>query len=317
MAGFVPVAFVPMKPISKILLAATAIAPLVALAQPPARQVAAPKPTGQVSIVNAKDGTFAYDDKGGLAHWTKNVVITQQSEDIIIRAQDVSADRIRKIANASDQLSIETRDSTIKGKLLYADFNNRTAVITQSVVITSHGKNDGAAAGLRSDLAHKPIRVNCERVDWEYDIRQATATGNIHIAQGVNRGTCNKIVYDERKNIVDLLGDVRFGDDKNRTFIGQEVIVYIDEGRIQGKRGTKMLIPEGDALGSPSPRATKAPHSFAPAPTLPPLDGIAAPPPLPAPKPTATDEPVPTPRPDEPDDSAPQATATPTPTVAK
>jgi len=317
MAGFVPVAFIPMKPIFKILLAVSAAAPLVALAQPPAKQVAAPKPTGQVSIVNAKDGSFSYDDAGGLAHWTKNVVITQQSEDIIIRAQDVRADRIRKIANASDQLSIETRDSTIKGKLLYADFNNRTAVITQNVVITSHGKNDGAAAGIRAEVGRKPIRVNCERVDWEYDIRQATATGNIHITQGPNHGTCNKIIFDESRNIIELLGDVRFGDDKNRTFLGQHIIVYVDESRIQGIGSIRMLVPQGGGLDSPTPRAAKTPRPFTPPPNLPPLDGIAAPPPLPAPKPTATDEPVSTPRPDEPDDTTPQPTATPTPTLAK
>lgn len=306
-----------MKPLFKILLAATAIAPLVALAQPPAKQAAAPKPSGQVSIVNAKDGTFSYDDTSGLAHWTKDVVITQQSEDIIIRAQDVQADRIRKLANATDQLSIETRDSTIKGKKLYADFNNRTAIITQNVVITSHGKNDGAAAGIRAEVGRKPIRVNCERVDWEYDIRQATATGNIHIAQGVNRGTCNKIIFDERRNIIDLLGDVRFGDDKNRTFIGQHIRVYIDESRIQGIGPTRMLVPEGDGLNASTPRATKAPLPFPPAPNLPSLGGIVAPPPLPSPKPTATDEPVSTPRPDEPDETTPEPTATPTETAAK
>jgi len=301
-----------MKPLTKILLALVAAAPFVALAQPSPSKTATPKPGGQVSIVNAKDGTFSYEDPTGLAHWTKDVVITQQSEDIIIRAQDVRADRIRKLANATDQLSIETRDSTIKGKKLFADFNNRTAVITQNVVITSHGKNDGAAAGMRADLAHKPIRVNCERVDWEYDIRQATATGNIQIFQGVNRGTCNKIIYDERKNIIDLIGDVRFGDDKNRRFIGQEIVVYVDEGRIATGKRTTMVFSGGEDFNDPAPRATKAPHSFSPAPTLPPFDGIVAPPPPPAPKPTATDEPVPTPRPEEPTDT-PETTATPTP----
>lgn len=292
-----------MKPIFKLSLVLLAVAPLMALAQP---QKNAPIPTkngGQVSIRNASDGTFSYDDKTGVARWTKNVIITQENENITIRAQDVLANRIRKLANASGQLSIETRDSTIIGKSLFADFNNRKATITQEVVITSHGKKDGTVAGLGAELRHKPIKVTCDRVDWDYDIKQATATSNIHISQGVNRGTCNRIIYDEQRNIIDLQGDVRFGDDKNRNFIGQEILVYVDEGRIKAGRGTKMLFPGGDNFNTPvkTPRAPKAGRKFDPAPTLPPLDEVVAPPPLPAPKATATEEPLPAPRPAEPD----------------
>lgn len=295
----------PMKPIFKFSLVLLAVAPLVALAQP---QKTAPITTNngsQVTIKNAKDGTFSYDDPSGIARWTKNVIITQANENITIRAQEVLANRIRKVANASGQLSIETRDSTIRGKSLFADFNDRKATITQGVVITSHGKRDGTIGELGAELTHKPIRVTCDRVDWDYDIKQATATSNIHIFQGANRGTCNRIVYDERRNIIDLQGDVRFGDDKNRTFVGQEITVYVDESRIAAGRGTTMLFPGGDNFNSPSSpktaRAPKAGRKFAPAPTLPPLDGILAPPPLPAPKATATEEPVPTARPEEPE----------------
>ncbi len=299
-----------MKTPFKIALLLAGAAPLVALAQPPKAPAKAATSDGAFSIKNDRNGGITtYDTERGLGHMTKNVVVTQSGEDVVIRAQDATFDRNRNIANASIGLSVETRDSTITGDKLFADFNARTATITGHVVIHSHGKNDGVAAGLRGEAGKKPITVTCERVDWDYDIRQATATGNIHIAQGVNNGTCNKIVYDEKQNIINLLGNVRFTDDKCNTFIGQNILIYLQEGRITGS-GIRWQGKGDCGPNTPAPAKTRAPKirvPFAPAPTLPPdlIGSVAPPPPAPTAQPTATEEPAPTAMPEEPAEAAP------------
>ncbi len=304
-----------MKPILKFSLALLALAPLVALAQP-AKTPAAPAPKADeggapFTIKNARDGTTTYDTERGIGRMTKNIVVTQTGEDVVIFAQEATFDRNRNIANATVQLKVTTRDSTITGTKLFADFNARTATITGNVVINSHGKKDGVAPGLRGEAGKKPITVLCERVDWDYDIRQATATGNIRISQGANKGTCNKIIYDEKLNIINLLGNVRFVDDKSSTFLGQDIIIYLEEGRISSKGGTITSKP-----GFEKPTTSKTPvpkprNTFAPAPSLTTnqLGEVVEAPPAPTAMPTATEEPEPTPIPDAPE--LPEAPATP------
>ena len=299
-----------MKPIFKFSLALLALAPLVALAQP-AKTPAASAPKGAdtggapFTIKNASDGTTTYDTERGIGHMTKNIVVTQTGEDVVIFAQDATFDRNRNVANATVQLKVVTRDSTITGAKLFADFDERTATITESVKITSHGKKDGVAPGLRGEATKKPITVLCERVDWDYDIRQGTATGNIRIFQDANRGTCNKIIYDEKRNIINLLGNVRFVVDKKGTFIGQNILVYLQEGRISGT-GIKFVPLAGEGLQNSTPSKTRTPKQgtpFGPAPTLPPdlVGTVVAPPPAPTAMPTATEEPEPAPPSDVPE----------------
>ena len=287
----------------KIALALLCAAPFVALAQPPKAPAKPAGGDGMFTIRNDRvGGTTTYDTERNLGHMTKNIVITQTGEDVVIYAQDATFDRNRNVANATIGLKVETRDSTITGQKLFADFNQRSATITGDVVIRSHGKNDGVAAGLRGEAGKKPITVKCDRVDWDYDIRQATATGSIHIFQAANRGTCQKIVYDERANIINLLGNVRFTDDQGNIFTGQSIIIYLQEGRIAGP-GIKWQAKGNPGLNNPTPtkpRAPKNPTKFAPAPTLPPdlIGPVVPPPPAPTEQPTATEEPEPTPVPE-------------------
>lgn len=297
------------------------LAPLVALAQPKkaapiATKGVAPSPapvnTGRVDITNAVDGTSTFDDAQGVARITKNVVITQSGQNLVVYAQDAVYSRPRNQANASGQLRVVTRDSTITGQKLFADFNERRFTISGNVVVTSHGKKDGMMAGLRGEAAQKPIRVLCDQVVWEYDTRQATASGNIQIVQGANRGTCNSIFYDEARNVIELRGNVHFGDNEDRTFLGQNIRIHLDQNIVSSGSRTTLSFPSLSDPGGTgkTPRPVKTPVPVPAAPTLPQdLFGDGAPP---APKlqPTATEEPIPTPIPDDPAD-APETPATP------
>jgi lipopolysaccharide assembly outer membrane protein LptD (OstA) len=305
-----------MKLSLRLCLPLLALAPLVALAQPQPKKVAptAPRESGQVNISNAPDGTSTYDDAQGLARITKDVVITQSGENLVVYAQQALYSRPQNQATATGQLRVVTRDSTIRGLNLRADFDERRFTISGNVTITSHGKNDGAAPGLRGETNKKPIRVLCDQVVWEYDTRQATATGNIRIFQGKSRGTCNKIIYDESKNVVILQGNVQFGDDQNRTFVGQEIRVYIDDNTIASDSRIRLKFQGNEGLNgngatSKTPRPAKTPMPLKAKPTLPAdllKDLNAPPPPVSTPAPAPTEEPIPTPAPDDPIEEEPK-----------
>jgi lipopolysaccharide export system protein LptA len=307
-----------MKLILKLSLASLAVAPLVALAQPQKKPAPAPAVvSGLVTIRNSPAGTAIYDDARGLARLTKDVVITQSDENIILYAQTATYDRIRNLARADGQLRVVTRDSTITGDVLNAKFNDRLITITGHVVINSHGKNDGAGAGLRGEATKKPVRITGDQVTWNYANHQATVTGRISISQGPNKGTCESIFYDEINNYIELRGRSYFGDDQNRTFLGRDLRVYIEKGLVNSDKPITIKFKEQAGMNGASPAPTRRPNTRVPLPparTLPNIDEVTGPPTAPTGRAAIPDEePLPTLPPEEPAE-APEVTPTAAPT---
>ena len=262
-----------MKRLLSLALALLAV-PIAVLAQPAlettpevkpevAPAVAAPKGTGEV-VINSPQGTSTFNDKTGVGVITKDVTITQSGEDFILYAQRVVFSRPKNQATATQDLRVETRDSTIRAERMFGDFNSKVLSMVGSVVVSSYGENDGVqtpgAAQRRAAQNRKPVRISCDRLDWNYDTRQATLVGNLRLVQGENVGTCTKIIYDEPKNAARLIGDVKFGNSKNQRFLGDELIVFMDQDLVQSNTGIKAFGPvknEAEAGQTPAPKATE------------------------------------------------------------
>ena len=128
--------------------------------------------------------------------------------------------------------------------------------ISDNVVISAYDKGDGMS-GFRSGNARKPVRIACDRLDWNYVTRQATLIGNLRIVQDGSSGTCNSILFDEPKNIVTLRGDVRFRTKNGDQFVGNEVTILVDKGQVIAPN---IRIRSGDnAPANPNVPAPKAP----------------------------------------------------------
>ncbi len=204
----------------------------------------APRPAGYVEF---SAGQSVFDDSKGIGVYTGDVTATQQGEDFILYAQYAKSFRKVNQAIANKDLRIETRESTIRGQQLFADFNTKVFSITGSVVVSSYGEKDGVqtagAAKRRAAQNRQPVRIACDRLDWNYDTRQATLVGNIRIVQGDSVGTCNQIIYDEPKNAARLLGDVRFGNTQRQQFFSDDLLLFIDSGQIENKTGVRVVGP--------------------------------------------------------------------------
>ncbi len=216
-----------------------------------------------------------YDDAKGIGVYTGDVTATQKGEDFILYAQkansfrednDGKTDGEIKTATATDNLRIETRESTIRGKNLFANFKTKVFSITGDVVVSSYGENDGvapdAAAKRRTEQKREPVRIACDRLDWNYDTRQAILVGNIRIVQGDSVGTCNQIIYDETKNAARLLGDVRFGNADKRQFFANELLLFVDSGNVQVDNGARVTGPVNNAADPKNPPAPKTVEAF-------------------------------------------------------
>ena len=221
---FLPAAFALAAPVA--LLVQTPVAP-PALAAPAKSAPSATTP-GNV-VINAANSS--YTDTNGVSVLGGGVQIKEVGKEFSLTASDVIYSQPKSQASAKGNLKVVTRNSTIRGAELFGDFNQKLLSIAGNVVISAYAKGDGMS-GFRSSVARKPVRIACNRLDWNYVTRQATLVGNIRIVQADNSGTCDSIVFDEPKNIVYLRGNVRFGNSKRQQFVGNEVTVFVDKGLV-------------------------------------------------------------------------------------
>ncbi|RYG65998.1 hypothetical protein EON80_16290, partial [bacterium] len=98
----------------------------------------APNPADDGNVTVRGENSIS-DDATGISRLTKNVVVTQTGEDFILYAQSLVYNRLKDRAVASGSLRVETRDSTIRGARIDADFNTKVLTLTGDVVITTHG----------------------------------------------------------------------------------------------------------------------------------------------------------------------------------
>ena len=257
-----------------------AIAPGVAVAQPapPTAPATAapttapnaatpPKGDGKVRLEAGEGGTKTSNYDSGLSELNGNVTITQDGEDFILYAQKVVHSDRKNQATATGDLRVESRESTIRAVKMFADFNTKIISMVESVVISSYGEGDGiqtdGTEARRAEKKRKPVRIACDRLDWNYETKQAILVGNIRIVQGESVGTCNQIIYDEPKNAARLLGDVKFGNTQSQQFLTDELTLFVDSGLTQTNAGVRLVGPvKNVADGKPVIKPTKPPQDF-------------------------------------------------------
>lgn len=271
-----------------------------AMNAPPTAPVDGAAKRGDVRIRNAKDGTATSYNKTGVSRITKDVVVTQEGEDFILRAQQIDYNERTNEAIGSGKLRIDSRDSTVTGDALRADFDRKIITISGHVVMNSHGQGNGLRG--THDAKRKPSQITCERLDYNYETRQATITGNISMAQEKNIGTCERILYDEDSNYAQLLGAVIFRNtETGRTMRSTDVQVWMDDDIVKANNRTTVTSPDKRTPRPAGPR-TNVPRPEA----LPSDLGDQFGRPLPPPPPPA-------PTRDEPDEPATPASAVPAP----
>jgi lipopolysaccharide export system protein LptA len=257
---------------------------------------------GDVTLRNR--GRAVYYPPKGISQMWDNVRITQEGKDFILYADEMTYNENTRQAVATKNLRVESRDSTIKGDKIFADFNTKVITIQGNVVMTSHGAKDGIKSSapdaankgsIRDELRHKPSRLTCTRIDYNYENRQAVVTGSIQMIQDANNGTCDRIVFDEAQNVAQLFGNVVFHNGKRQTMRSSKIIVWIDQDKVGSDKPITIEIPDNKE----PPRNPAPPQPKAEVPTPPVIpDDILKDFPTPVPLPTVA------PEADEPDEEA-------------
>jgi len=256
---------------------------------PPLAPKPAAKPSDEGEIVLTSE-RGKHDDVTGVSQLNGNVVVRQEGEDFVLHADSVTYNRNLKQAVATGNLRVETHDSTITGLNLRANFDTKHIVIAGKVVMNSHGKDTGmkkdedakkpvakkAPGDAIGEIVHKPSKMTCDKIDFNYDIREALVTGNIHVVQGETSGTCRQITFDEENNVAELKGDVLFTDKDGQTFATEVLTIWFDADRLEFQgpftlKGKKKKEESASEPGAkPAPRQPK--RDFGKPPPVPDLD---------------------------------------------
>jgi lipopolysaccharide export system protein LptA len=270
------------------LLASTSLAANVTLAQKPADKPAnADRKRVDVGDVHITSDQLDYVKSQSLFILKGNVVVRQDGEDMVVRSDNAIYRRDANTATATGNLKVDTRDSTITGINLDADFDSKHVVITKNVFMRSHGEKDGLPekekqkkdpAAAVDALSRKPSNMWCDKMDFNYDIQEAVVTGNIKIKQDKTNGTCKQVIFDEANNRAELKGNVVFVDDEGQEFKCELMRVWFDTGNIKVLSAYEFKSPRKEDKNAPAKgqpdKSTVPPkkHEFGDEPKLP--DGV-------------------------------------------
>lgn len=139
--------------------------------------------------------------------------------DTILTSDQIDYDEAIKTAISPGKVKITNPECDISGDKGMAYFNKKLGVVEGSVSMlikpqnTEEQKTDKDSVNFK-----KPTTITCNKLEYLYKTKIATATGNIIFKQEKRTATADKAVYDQKKEILTLTGNVKGVDDQGQTF---------------------------------------------------------------------------------------------------
>ncbi|MGC8862348.1 MAG: LPS export ABC transporter periplasmic protein LptC [Armatimonadota bacterium] len=217
-------------------LAATGLAVLLACGVPSAQQTSGP--ASDTNPEKKKTETVTYEAKLLRAVWgSENKILLTGGVrfthgDTVLTCDEVQYDRDTNVAVSPGKVRITDPNCDITGDRGTAYFKKRIGVVEGNVTLLVKPRPEeekpsddrGSAESIRAKLA-KPTMVTCQKLEYNYRTKVATASGGVFLKQEKRSASAQKLVYDEKNEIITLLGDVKGVDEDGQTFSAPEKVV--------------------------------------------------------------------------------------------
>jgi len=213
-----------------VALALLTTAALLACAAIRAQQ-ASPKP---VSAPPAKKRSGDVDIKGKYWHrdFAKKTILFRGDvvcthDDTVLTTDEILVDEKAKTAVSPGKVIITDPECDITGGKGSADFNKRIAVLEGSVVMnvkprgTDENPDDKDSVGTRLD---RPTTISCAKLEYQYRKKIATGTGGVEFKQDRRTASADKAVFDQKQEILTLIGNVKGVDEDGQTFSAPDTV---------------------------------------------------------------------------------------------
>lgn len=221
----------------------------VMIAQEPAKDAkspeSAPKPeekkTYSVVNVTAKSSQGDYGDKKTLLL----KIATFTIEDTLITSDEVLYDKTAQTAVSPVALKISNPECDVKGDKGTTYFKKKLGVVEGNVVMLFKPKkeNQPPADSSKSnddfsmDKFKQPTNITCEKMEYFYAKKIASATGSVVFKQPKRIAYSDKAVYDQNKELLTLTGNVH-GSDENGTFKSSKPVT------VSLKKGSEWMVTD-------------------------------------------------------------------------
>jgi lipopolysaccharide assembly outer membrane protein LptD (OstA) len=156
-----------------------------------------------------------------------------QHEDTRVSSDQVNYDSREKVKEAVSpgRIAISNPECDISGDKGSASFIKRLGVIDGHVVMLVKPKQDAkeAAESTRNKL-RKPTTVTCDKIEYLYKKKVATALGGVVFEQEKRRATADKAIYDLKNELLTLVGNVKAVDEEGQTFSAPKAVISLKKG---------------------------------------------------------------------------------------
>ena len=160
--------------------------------------------------------------------------VTFTHKDTVLVSELVTYDRKAKTAISPGKISITDPECDITGDMGTADFNKKLGIIEGNVTMLLKPKPEPETTPADKDSIKakltKPTTVTCPKIEYLYKDKIATLKGPVSFKQEKRSGSAKSAVWDGKKELLTLTGDVKGMDEDGQTFAAPVVRLSLKKG---------------------------------------------------------------------------------------
>lgn len=155
---------------------------------------------------------------------TGNITITYG--DTVLSSAKIVFDRATNVATSEGKIRITNPDCDITGNRGVAYLNKRLGVVEGDVVMQMKPKPNEADADKESVKTkfNQPTTITCSKLEYKLKAKIANATGSVNFKQHKRTASSDKAVYDLKKELLELTGNVKGKDEDGQTFTSPDTV---------------------------------------------------------------------------------------------
>ena len=159
--------------------------------------------------------------------------VTFTSDDTVLSSDEITYDKKTKIAVSPGKLTITNPECDVSGDKGTAYLEKKLGIIQGNVRMLVKPKKTAEAAQEKDSIKSKmsePTTITCPKLEYLYGTKLATATGGVHFKQEKRSAKADKAVYDGKKELLTLTGNVDGVDEDGQTFKAPSVTISLKKG---------------------------------------------------------------------------------------
>jgi len=146
--------------------------------------------------------------------------------DTVLTTESATVDEKEQIITVPGKITITSPECDIAADRGIAYLKKRLAVLEGNVVMHLKPKiEEEVERNSERAKYSRPTTITCEKIEYLYRKKVASGTGNVIFKQDKRTATARKFTYDEKSEILTIMGDVKAVDEDGQTFYAPEKVV--------------------------------------------------------------------------------------------